>query len=86
MFKISPLQLSILIAVITTIMMYLDSALFDSKKSIFTYIKNIILCSGLTTGVFKIFCNNSMQTTQHSSNNMNPHIAEPMYHGMPSNY
>ena len=88
MFKIKPLHLSIIIALITIVMMYLDSALFDSNKSILTYIKNVILCTGLSMGVFKIFCTNNGNQSGGSYMNQQQYnqISEPMYHGMPSNY
>jgi hypothetical protein len=85
MFKIKPLYLAGIIAVITIIMMYLDSTFFETKKSFLTYIKNVILCTGLSMGVYKIFGQSETFNKQPSNYNMN-NIAEPMFHGMPSNY
>jgi len=42
------------IALITAIFMYMDSAFFETKKSFFTYLKNMIYCGLLGIVVLKV--------------------------------
>lgn len=42
------------IALITAVFMYMDSAFFETKKSFFTYLKNMIYCGLLGIVVLKV--------------------------------
>ncbi len=53
---ITPLYVFGAVALITAICMYLDSKTFDTKKSFFTYLKNMILCATCSTLTFKFLC------------------------------
>ncbi len=44
----SALIASVFSAIVTWLFMYLDTKIFDSPKTKFTYVKNMILVSGIT--------------------------------------
>ena len=86
--KNKPLYIGLIAAVITCFAMYLDSKLFDTKKSFFTYIKNMILTGLLCIATFKLMIIDQQlnYTNTRYENHNNSVQNEPMFIGIPERY
>jgi len=96
MFRLKKIHLFFLIALITFIFMYIDSCVFDKRRAVFTYIKNMIYCGLVAISVLMLSTKMSIMGTSPVNQSYNdpsnsyygnylPHN-ENILTGIPPNY